>query len=64
VFPDDYSRAELDAIAARALAEGADYSRALLRGKLATEEVVDAVEAALDQVRGVRRIVDRRLECG
>lgn len=38
LFPDDYSTAELRAIATRALAEGDDYSRALLRAQLQAEE--------------------------
>lgn len=33
-FPDDYSIAELRAIATRALANGDDYARALLREQL------------------------------
>ena len=37
-FPDDYSCAELHAIATKVLAEGDDYSRSLLREQLLDEE--------------------------
>jgi hypothetical protein len=37
-FPDDYSIADLHAIATRALANGDDYARALLREQLEDEE--------------------------
>jgi hypothetical protein len=36
--PDDYTTAELHAIATRALANGDDYARALLREQLENEE--------------------------
>ena len=37
-LPDDYTTAELHAIATRALASGDDYARALLRQQLEEEE--------------------------
>jgi hypothetical protein len=37
-FPDDYSIAELHAIATRAFANGDDYARAFLREQLKEEE--------------------------
>jgi hypothetical protein len=38
-FPDGYSIDEIHAVATRALAEGDDYSRALLREQLKAEEL-------------------------
>jgi hypothetical protein len=43
-FPDDYTIAELHAIATRALAEGDDYSRSLLRKQLIAEEFLERIE--------------------
>ncbi len=45
-FPDDYTTAELHAIATRALANGDDYARALLREQLEEEELSERSEIA------------------
>ena len=45
-FPDDYTIAELHAIATRALANGDDYSRALLREQLEDEEFSERSDLA------------------
>jgi hypothetical protein len=43
-FPDDYTLAELHAIATRALASGDDYARGLLREQLKREELGEPPE--------------------
>jgi hypothetical protein len=45
-FRDDYTTAELHAIATRALASGGDYARALLRKQLEEEEFSERSEIA------------------
>ena len=45
-LPDDYTIAELHAIATRALANGDDYARALLREQLEREEFRDRSDIA------------------
>jgi hypothetical protein len=45
-FPDDYTIAELHAIATRGLANGDDYERGLLREQLEREEFGEESEIA------------------
>jgi len=45
-FPDDYSIAELRAIATRALANSDDYARTLLREQLEAEEFSERSDLA------------------
>ncbi len=45
-FPDDYTIAELDAIATRALANGDDYARGLLREQLGREDFSERSDVA------------------
>ena len=48
-FPDDYTIAELCAIATRARANGDDYARGLLREQLEHEEFSERSDLAPDQ---------------
>jgi hypothetical protein len=50
-FPDDYTIAELHAIATRALANGDDYAKALLREQLKEEEFDERAQRPQGRLR-------------